>query len=137
MSECPILALRTALIAHLATDAALADLMGGALRLHDEPPRAASGIYAVFGEAQARDWSTGSDRGHEQNAAIIVWSKEGGAKPALAAAARLASLIDGTDLPLSGHRLVNLTITATEAARDKGGNLARVTLRLRAVTELI
>ncbi|MFL5171850.1 MAG: DUF3168 domain-containing protein, partial [Microvirga sp.] len=45
----PILALRAAILAHLLGDAELAALMGGTVRLYDEPPRAAEPVYAVFG----------------------------------------------------------------------------------------
>lgn len=135
MSADAILALREAILARLSADAALAALMGGTVRLHDEPPRGASGLYAAFGEATGRDWSTGSDRGTEQRLAIHVWSKPGSAKPALAAAARMAVLLHDAAIGLSGHRLVNLRVEAAESARDKASGLVRVALRLRAVTE--
>ena len=133
----PILALRAAILARAAADPELLELMGGALRLHDEPPRAAEPIYAVFGEVTADDWSTDLDRGHEQQLAIIVWSREGSARSGLDAAERFAALLDGTDLALAGHRLVNLRVTALAAARDDKSGLARVTVRLRAVTEVV
>ena len=131
----PILALRAAILAMAQADLELASLMGGAVRLYDEPPRAAEPVYAVFGEARARDWSTASDRGHEQDASIVVWAREGSARSALLVAERLASLLDEAALVLDGHRLVNLRVTEMNADRDADTNLARVTLRLRAVTE--
>ena len=82
----PILALRAAILAAAQGDAELAGLMGDGVRFYDEPPRAAEPVYAVFGDVRARDWSTGSDRGHEQDASIIVWGHEGGARSALLAA---------------------------------------------------
>jgi hypothetical protein len=132
----PILALRAAILARLQPDAELADLMGGAVRLHDEPPRAAEPVYAVFGDVLARDWSTGSDRGHEQEAAIVVFATPGSAKTALAAAERVAELLDDAPLTPTGHRLVLLRVAAIESGRD-GDNLFRATLRLRAVTEIM
>jgi hypothetical protein len=42
----PILALRAAILAAAQGDAELASLMGGAVRIHDEPPRAAEPVYA-------------------------------------------------------------------------------------------
>lgn len=131
----PILALRGALYRHLAADAELAMLMGGSLRLYDEPPRAAEPIYAVFGPSSARDASTGTERGHEHDAAITVWAKPGSARTALLAAERMAARLHDADLALDGHRLVLLRITALEADRDSEANLARATLRLKAVTE--
>lgn len=132
----PILALRAAILARLQPDAALGDLMGGALRLYDEPPRAAEPIYAVYGDAVARDGSCDGGRGHEQEAAIVVYGKPGSARSALLAAERIAALLDDAALALDGHRLVNLRITAIESARDERTGLARATLRLRAVTEV-
>jgi hypothetical protein len=133
----PILALRAAILAATQDDAALAGLMGGAVRIYDEPPRAAEPVYAVFGDASVRDWSTGSDRGHEHDAAIVVWGRVGSARSALLAAERIAALLDGAALAPAGHRLVNLRVADTEVGRDDATNLARVTVRLRAVTEAI
>jgi Protein of unknown function (DUF3168) len=132
----PILALRAAILARLSADAELASLMGGSVRLHDEPPRAAEPVYAVFGDAAARDWSNDGGRGHEHEAAIVVWAKPGSAKTALLAAERMADLLHDAALALAGHRLVLLRVTATEADRDDKANLARATLRLRALTEV-
>lgn len=132
----PILALRAAILTRLQPDAALAGLMGGAVRLHDEAPRAVEPIYAVYGDAVARDWSGDGGRGHEQEAALLVWAKPGSARSALLVAERIAALLDDAALSLDGHRLVNLRVTATEAARDDKTGLARATLRLRAVTEV-
>jgi hypothetical protein len=132
-----ILALRGAILAHVQADTMLAALMGGAVRLHDEPPRAAEPVYAVFGDAAARDWSTGSDAGHAHEAAIVVWAREGGARAALDAAARLEALLHEAALTLDGHRLVSLRVTALETTRDDKTNLARVTLRITALTEVV
>jgi Protein of unknown function (DUF3168) len=132
----PILTLRAAILAHLAADAELAILMGGGLRLHDEAPRAAEPVYAVFGDAAARDWPSDGTRGHEHEAAIVVWAKPGSARSALAAAERMADLLHDAPLAPSGHRLVLLRVTALESGRDAAANLARATLRLRALTEV-
>ncbi len=133
----PILALRGAILAHVQTDAALAALMGGTVRLYDEPPRASEPVYAVFSDAAARDWSTGSDAGHAHEAAVVVWAREGGARSGLDAAARLAALLHDTALPLDGHRLVSLRVAAIETARDDKTGLARATVRLTALTEAL
>jgi hypothetical protein len=131
----PVLALRGAILSRLSADAELASLMGGAVRLHDEPPRAAEPVYAVFGEAAARDWSSGDARGHEHELAIAVWAKSGSARSALLAAERMADLLHDAALSVAGHRLVLVRVTAIEADRDDKANLARATLRLRALTE--
>lgn len=133
----PILALRQAILAAVRNDSLLAALMGGSARLHDEPPRAAEPVYAVFGDVTAEDASTSSERGHEQDLALVVWSREGSARSGLEAAERLASLLDDAPLALAGHRLANVRIRSIAADRDPDTGLARVTLRLRAVTEVV
>lgn len=132
----PVLVLRRAILDAASADAELIALMGGALRLHDEPPRAAAPVYAVFGDVTAQDWSTDFDRGHEQDATIVVWAERGGARTALAVAERFAAILDDAALSLDGHRLVNLRVTELSAARDKDSQLTRVTLSVRAVTEV-
>jgi hypothetical protein len=132
----PVLALRRAMITRLAADQELLGILGGP-RIYDEVPRAAAGVYVAFGDVTCRDWSTATDAGHQQDASLVVWSKAGGARAALAAAARIAALLHDADLALVGHRLVNLRVTATEARRDQRADLDRVTLRLSAVTEVL
>jgi hypothetical protein len=132
----PILALRQAILARAADDAQLLALMGGSLRLYDEPPRAAAAVYALFGDAKAVDWSTDSDRGYEQDLSIVVWAERGSARDALAAAERFADILDDAALTLDTQRLVNLRVTEISATRDKDTQQLRATLRLRAVTEV-
>ena len=84
-----------------------------------------------------RDWSSDGRRGHEHEAAIVVWAKPGSARSALAAAERMADLLHDAPLALSGHRLVLIRATALEGGRDDATNLARATLRLRALTEVV
>lgn len=133
----PILALRAAILARLSADAELAALMGGTVRLHDEPPRAAEPVYAVFGDAAARDWPGDGGAGHEHETAIVVWAKPGSAKSALDAAERMAALLHDAALAPAGHRLVLIRVAALESARDERANLARATLRLRALSEVV
>ena len=132
----PVLALRPAILATADADAQLHALMGGTLRLYDEPPRGAEPVYALFADARATDWSTDHDRGHEQSLGIVVWSEPCGARSALAVAERFAAILDDASLALDGHRLVNLRVTELASERDRDSGLTRVTLRLRAVTEV-
>ena len=55
----------------------------------------------------------------------------------LRAAERIAALLHEAPLALDGHRLVSLRVAAVETARVEKANLARVTLRLRALTEVL
>lgn len=132
----PILALRRAIIEHASTDPELRALMGGSLRLYDEPPRNAEPVYALFGDVIAEDWSTDTDRGHEQDLSLMIWCERGSARTGLSVAERFAALLDDAPLVLDGHRLVNLRMTEIASARDKDTQLTRVTVRFRAVTEV-
>jgi hypothetical protein len=132
----PVLALRRAILDAAALDADLRALMGGALRLYDEPPRGSEPVYALFSDVRATDWSTDHDRGHEQDLGIVVWSERGGAQMALAVAEWFDAILDQVSLALDGHRLINLRVTELVSERDKDTQLTRVTLRLRAVTEV-
>jgi hypothetical protein len=132
----PVLALRRAIIDAAAADAELRALMGGLLRLYDEPPRAAEPVYAVFGDVKAADWSTDHDRGHEQILSIVVWSERGGARAALSVAERLCAILDDAPLAPEAHNLINLRVAELISERDKDTQLTRVTLRLRAVMEV-
>lgn len=133
----PVLALRRAILDVAEADAELKALMGGSVRLFDEPSRAAAPVYALFGDVSAADWSTDFDRGHEQKLDLVVWSERGSARTALAAAERLAALLDDAALSLDGHRLINLRVSEIASQRDKDTQLIRATIRLRAVTEVV
>ena len=58
------------------------------------------------------------------------------ARAALAVAERFDAILDDAALALDGHRLINLRVTELVSERDKDTQLTRVTLRLRAVTEV-
>ena len=133
----PVLSLRRAIIDAASGDAGLRALMGGSLRFYDEPPRGAEPVYALFGDVKAEDWSTDLDRGHAQSIDLVVWSEKGGARTALMVADRFFAILDDAPLTLDGHRLVNLRVTELASTRDRDSGLARVTLRLRAVTEVV
>jgi len=133
----PVLALRRAILDAASTDAELRALMGGSLRLYDEPPRAAEPVYALFGDVTVEDWSTDLDRGHLQSVDLAIWSEKGGARKGLMVADRFFAILDDAPLILDDHRLVNLRVTALSSVRDKDSGLTRVTLSLRAVTEVV
>lgn len=132
-----ILALRAAVQAHLSANAALTALIGSD-RVFDEPPRAARGLYVVHGEVEARDWSTGSDRGCEQEFALVVWAAQSGSsRQALEAAGLIVAALDQVDLALDGHALVNLRWLSSRLARETRNGLPQVTIRFRAATETL
>ncbi|MGL4975877.1 MAG: DUF3168 domain-containing protein, partial [Bosea sp. (in: a-proteobacteria)] len=99
---------------------------------------AARGLYALFGDVKAEDWSTGSDRGCDQRLEIVVWGAETtSASAMLAAADRICDLLHDATLTLTGHRLVNLRHLTCAVERDAKTSLPRTTLGFRAVTEVV
>ena len=131
----PLLALRAALIARFATDAALARLTGGTFRLYDEPPAGAQPVFALFGDAEIRDDSVDGAIRHQHTHALVVFARRGSVRTALDAAERMAVLVADPPLALAGHALVTLRVQAIAARRDERTGEARATLTLQAVTE--
>ena len=132
-----ILALRAAIQARLQADAGLTALIG-ASRIHDEAPRAARGVYVVHGDVEARDWSTGSDSGCEQDLGLTIWAGESSSsRQALEAAALVVTALNEAPLTPAGHALINLRWQSSRLARDAATGLAFVAIRFRAVTETL
>lgn len=131
----PLLAMRAAILAHLGDDAPLLALMGGALRLHDEPPRGAAPVYALFGEGEARDDSVLGARRHRHRLDLVVIGRPGSARSALEVAERIAARLDDAPLALAGHALILLRVSALASARDDKSGDIRATIGLEAVTE--
>ncbi len=132
----PVLALRMAVRAALLLDAPLRTLLGGE-KIYDEAPRSAEPPFAVFGEAEARDWSTGDASGHEHRLSLRVWSDQNGDAEALAITGRMAEVLDDADLVLDGHRLVLIGMTAEEMSKPGRDGRRRAVLRLSALTEAL
>lgn len=130
----PALALRQAMLAHLGADAALAAMMGGSLRLSDEPERGATGVYVTFGPMRQAGRAADGVALVRHELELAVWSRPGGMKPALEAAERIAALLDGAPLPLAPHRLLVLT-ALVDAARDARSGLGRAAVRIAALVE--
>lgn len=133
----PLLAMRAAILAYLATDATLARLMGGALRLYDEPPRGAAPVYGIFGDAEVRDESVDGARRHAHALSLVVFARPGSTRSALDAAERMAERLADAPLALAGHALVTLRVQSVSVARDERSGEARATLSLQAVTEAV
>ena len=133
----PLLALRAGLIARFSGDAALAALLGGKVRLHDEPPRGSVPVYAVFGEAEIVDDSVDGAERHRHSHVIAIIAQPGSVRTALDAAERMAALLTDAALPLQGCRLVTLRVRAIKASRDARTGEARATLTIEAVTEIL
>ncbi|GLS46609.1 DUF3168 domain-containing protein [Methylobacterium brachythecii] len=133
----PLLPLRAAILAALEGDTVIAQAMGGALRLHDEPPFGAVPVYAVFGDGEARDDSVDGARRHRVSLAVTVFGKRGSTRSALDAAERIAALLDDVALTLAGHALVSLRVDAVTTHRDEATSEIHATVTVKAVTEVL
>ena len=131
----PILAMRAGLGALFAADAALGALMGGTVRLYDEPPRGAKPVYAMFGDAEVVDDSVDGAQRHRHTHRLVVFARPGSTRTGLDAAARMAALVAGAAPPLPGHVLVRLNVQSVSVRRDESTGEARAVLVLDAVTE--
>ncbi|WP_457108418.1 DUF3168 domain-containing protein [Methylobacterium sp. P5_C11] len=133
----PLLALRAGMIARFGADPALAALLGGRVRLYDEPPRGTLPVYALFGDAEIQDDSVDGSERHRHRHAIVVIARPGSVRTALDAAERMAALLQDVAMPLAGCRLVTLRVRAIAAHRDARTGEARATLTVEAVTETV
>ena len=129
-----VIALRKAVRVMLASDTALAALLGG-VKIFDTAPRDALTPYVTFGDALARDLSASVYPGLEHVLTLHVWSTQGGTREGLTIADRLIALVDDAGLTLDAHRLVNMRFTSLESVHEDLGRFVRVTLKFRAVTE--
>lgn len=136
MTASPIIALRGAIRSRLLKDPALVAALGGP-RIYEEAPRGAETPYALFSDAEMRDWSTTSSRGAEQFLTLVIISTERGLGPALGAAQQIVDLLDDAPLTLQGHALVDLRFVSMNTKRDTSGRFARVAMLFRATTEYL
>lgn len=127
------LALQEALIAALRTDAGVTALVGAGI--HDGAPKNAGFPHVALGEVVSRDWDTASDEGAEHFVTLMVWSRASGRREVLVIIGAMMAVLDEADLNLNGHRLVNLSVVASDTRREADGRTWRGRLRLRAVTE--
>ncbi|NNU81908.1 DUF3168 domain-containing protein [Halovulum dunhuangense] len=130
-------ALQAAVYARLTGDAALQELVGGAI--HDAPPPLEPGseppLLVTLGEERVRDASTKTSVGAVHDFAVTVHARtEGFSRPKAAAAAVCDALLS-VPLVLSQGHLVDLRMLHIRAERGRGTGPRRVELRFRAVLE--
>ena len=130
----PVLALRAAIRDALLADAALIALLGGP-KIHDEAPASAVLPYVTFGEAEARDDSTGDACGHRHRLALRVWSEQAGDAEALTIGGRIAGVVEEADLAPEGHRLIVIGVDGQEIGRPGRDGRRRMVVRISALTE--
>lgn len=132
----PILPLKTALRATLVSDATVVGLIGGP-RVYDEVPRGQEPPYLAFGDATTRENGSSSGRGHSTDMQIIAWSRQGGTGEALQIVERVEALLDDANPTLAGHRIVLMRVAETQLRFDPARSLARASLRLRILSEVL
>ncbi len=127
-------ALQKAVFAALSGDASLSALIGPG-RIYDDVPRDADFPYVTFGQSQVRDWSTGSEVGHEHVFTLLVWSRKNGRREVTEAMGFLETALHEADLVLEGHRVINMRHEFSESRREVDGETYRGVIRYRATTE--
>jgi hypothetical protein len=108
----------------------------GAPRIYDEVPRKPTFPYVTYGASTVRDWSTGTDEGHEHTVTLHAWSRFAGRKPVHEILGAMEAALDQQPLTLDGHRLINLRHEFSDVRRETDGETWHGILRLRAVTEI-
>jgi Protein of unknown function (DUF3168) len=126
--------LQKAVFAALSNDAPLTALLGGQ-RIYDDVPRGASLPYVTFGQSTVRDWSTGTDPGHEHLFTVHVWTRVTGERLAHQIMSALRDALHDAALTLSGFKLVNLRFEFSDSLREPDGETIHGVVRYRAVTE--
>lgn len=127
--------LQKAVFAALNGDVELTALMGGAGKVYDHAPAAATFPYITFGRTSIFDWSTGTELGSEHLFTLHVWSKTKGKKEALEIMERAKWRLDDASLPLEGQQLVSMRLEFAEARYDDDQSVHHGLLRFRALIE--
>jgi hypothetical protein len=128
------LALQIAIFEALRTDAGVLAALGGP-RVYDHVPRKTDYPYLTFAQTTVQDWSTGADEGDEHIITLHVWSRAESRTQLQEIIAAVRAALHDRDLPLIGHRLINLRYQSAETRREPDGERFRGIIRLRAVTE--
>lgn len=128
--------LQNAIFSALANHAGVVSELGGP-RIYDDVPQRSHYPYITFGDIQTRNWDTQTSHGHEHIVTLHVWSDHRGRKQVNAIIGEIDAALDGQELTLSNHSLVNLHITFWSAMRDLDGEKYHGLVRMRAVTETL
>ena len=126
-------AVQQAVFATLSTSEAVRDLAGE--RVFDAVPRGSPFPYIVVGDASESNASTATEEASEHTLEIRIWSRGGGTREIKLVACAVRDALDGAELALDGHTLVDLRFTTADFARESDGETYRAVLRFRAVTE--
>ncbi len=128
-------ALQQAVFATLANDGAVKAAAGDPPRLFDSVPRGAAFPYIVIGDDAETDNATATEPGSAYALTIHIWSRAAGRKEALLAAQAVQAALDGAELTLDGHSLIDLRWQGSDVAREPDGETFHARLRFKALTE--
>jgi hypothetical protein len=124
----PIVAVQTALVLALRADAALSELVGGAI--HDAPPAGTEAPYVVISRHDVVPRDGDLTPGHEHRVVLAIWSDQPSRRAALEIAERVLAVALGFAPPEIAitHRRHERTDSAIDL--DTGRARAVVSLRL-------
>ena len=128
-------ALQQAVFAALAADDNIKDVVDDPPRLYDSVPRGAAFPYIVIGESRESDAGTATDSATAHTLTIHVWSRAPGTRESRIAAAAVLDALNGAQLAINGHTLVDLRWLDTDTRREGDGETIHAALRFRALTE--
>ncbi|MBL4801741.1 MAG: DUF3168 domain-containing protein [Emcibacter sp.] len=109
-------------------------LMGQISGIFDPVPEGEDLPYLTIGEGSMRDWSAKDFIGQEHLIDIHIWSGKRGGGEVRTLSDRVATLLSGQNLTLTGHQLVGLEFTFFENFFDGDGQVRHGILRFRAKT---
>ena len=109
-------------------------LMAQISGIFDPVPEGEELPYLTIGEGSMRDWSAKDFIGQEHLIDIHIWSGKRGGGEVRALSDRVAALLAGQNLTLTGHQLVGLEFTFFENFFDGDGQVRHGILRFRAKT---
>ena len=118
----------------LTGDRSLTSLLGGP-KVFDRRPERIPFPYLTLGRTAVVDWSTGTEDGSEHILTLHVWAKGGGKQETYEIMDKVSVRLNGANLPLEGHHLVNLQLQFAEARQETDSATYHGILRFRAVTE--
>ncbi|WP_027229953.1 DUF3168 domain-containing protein [Phyllobacterium sp. UNC302MFCol5.2] len=127
------LELQKAVLTLLKADPSLKSLIN--TRVYDRVPAQAEFPYVTLGASTTYDWSTASERGSEHIFTLNVWDRASGRKSVMQIMHAIDRLLTGTQLTLTGHRLINLIPQSLLARPEDNRDGYLGVLRYRAVTE--
>ncbi len=126
--------LHDAVYQQLAGSAPLTTLLGG-VNIFDDVPQGTLYPYVTIGDTDTRHWHTQTEVGHEHRMTLHVWSQYAGRREVHQIIDAIDNALDGADLTLGDHVLINLRTIFWTGLRDLDGETYHGIIRFRAVTE--